>query len=64
MKDKFVYQDRREFIIVKSQCEKCIHYNNGDYSKECPAENIEEIKANKCSCPKRRNPSILDNYQH
>ena len=60
MNDKFVYQDQREFLLLKSQCEKCIHYNNGEYSKKCPTENIDKIRTNKLGCPNRKNPSILD----
>lgn len=60
MNEKFVYQDDKEFQLLESQCELCIHYNEGKYSDVCPTEKIEDIRANLCKCPKKRIKSILD----
>ena len=48
---KFSYEEN-ELNIISCQCELCVYYNGGTYSKICPLEIIEKITDNNIICPK------------
>lgn len=60
MNDKFVYKSENEFQLVDSQCELCVHYNEGKYSDICPTGKIEDIRNNLSKCPMKHQKSIFE----
>ena len=59
--DKYVYGEN-EITIVESQCELCDFYNEGNYSENCPKDNMTAIRNNEYRCPNKRKKSFFDDY--
>lgn len=56
---KFIYEEN-ELVILDTQCQVCAFYNDGNFSEECPQDELLDIQNRKVVCKKMKKINPVD----